>query len=49
VRELNPKLQKKLAKLKLKLASQGEQNMTYQDSKKIKIIKKKHPEVRKAQ
>jgi len=38
-----------LAKLKLKLASLGEQNMTYQESKKIKIHKKKHPEVRKAQ
>jgi len=40
----------KLGKLKrkLKLASQGEQNMTYQESKKIKIHKKKHPEVRKA-
>jgi hypothetical protein len=36
------------AKLKLKLASLGEQNMTYQNSKKIKIHKKKHPEVRKA-
>ena len=43
------KRMKKLAKLKLKLASLGEQNMTYQDSKKVKIHKKKHPEVRKAQ
>ena len=34
--------------LKARLASLGEQNMTYQDSKKVKIIKKKHPEVRKA-
>ena len=42
------KRMKKLAKLKLKLASLGEQNMTYQDSKKVKIHKKKHPEVRKA-
>lgn len=41
---------RKLGKLKarLKLASLGEQNMTYQNSKKVKIIKKKHPEVRKA-
>jgi len=39
---------KKLAKLKLKLAGLGDENMTYQDSKKVKIIKKKHPEVRKA-
>jgi len=38
----------KLGKLKLKLATLGEENMTYQDSKKVKIIKKKHPEVRKA-
>lgn len=40
----------KLSKLKarLKLATLGEQNMTYQESKKIKIHKKKHPEVRKA-
>jgi len=38
----------KLAKLKLKIASLGEQNMTYQNSKKVKIRKKKHPEVRKA-
>jgi len=36
------------AKLKSRLANLGEQNMTYQDSKKVKIIKKKHPEVRKA-
>jgi hypothetical protein len=45
------KRMKKIAKLKtrLKLATLGEQNMTYQDSKKIKIHKKKHPEVRKAQ
>lgn len=34
--------------LKARLASLGEQNMTYQDSKKVKIHKKKHPEVRKA-
>ena len=40
--------QLRLGKLKLKLANLGEQNMTYQDSKKVKIIKKKHPEVRKA-
>jgi len=33
---------------KLKLANLGEQNMTYQESKKVKIHKKKHPEVRKA-
>ena len=38
----------KISKLKLKIASMGEQNMTFQDSKKVKIIKKKHPEVRKA-
>jgi len=38
----------KLSKLKLKLANLGEQNMTYQKSKKIKIHKKKYPEVRKA-
>jgi len=37
----------KFAKLKLKLASLGEQNMTFQNSKKIKIHKRKHPEVRK--
>jgi len=41
--------QLRLGKLKLKLANLGEQNMTYQESKKIKIHKKKHPEVRKAQ
>jgi len=34
--------------LKRRIASLGEQNMTYQDSKKVKIHKKKHPEVRKA-
>jgi hypothetical protein len=34
--------------IKAKLASLGEQNMTYQNSKKVKIHKKKHPEVRKA-
>jgi hypothetical protein len=39
---------KKNEKLRKRLASLGEQNMTYQDSKKIKIHKKKHPEVRKA-
>jgi len=39
---------KKIAKIKLKLAALGMDNMTYQDSKKVKIIKKKHPEVRKA-
>ena len=33
-----------LAKLKLKLANLGEQNMTYQDSKKVKIHKKKNME-----
>ena len=38
----------KASKLKLKLAGLGDENMTYQDSKKVKIIKKKHPEVRKA-
>lgn len=37
------------AKLKARLAGLGEQNMTYQESKKVKIHKKKHPEVRKAQ
>ena len=37
-----------IAKLKARLAGLGEQNMTYQDSKKVKIHKKKHPEVRKA-
>lgn len=37
-----------LAKLKAKIASLGEQNMTFQNSKKVKIHKKKHPEVRKA-
>jgi hypothetical protein len=35
------------AKLRARLASLGEQNMTYQDSKPIKIISEKHPEVRK--
>ena len=45
---INRDLAKKLAKLKIKAASLGEQNMTYQDSKKVKIHKKKHPEVRKA-
>lgn len=35
--------------IKAKLALLGEQNMTYQNSKKVKIHKKKHPEVRKAQ
>ena len=34
--------------LKRRIASLGEQNMTYQESKKVKIHKKKHPEVRKA-
>ena len=34
--------------IKAKLASLGEQNMTYQESKKVKIHKRKHPEVRKA-
>ena len=38
----------KYSKVKARLASLGEQNMTYQDSKKVKIHKKKHPEVRKA-
>jgi len=40
--------QLRLGKLKFKIASLGEHNMTYQDSKKVKIRKKKHPEVRKA-
>ena len=35
------------AKLKLKLASLGMNNMTYQSSKPVKIHKKKHPEERK--
>ncbi len=48
-RTFDSETKKKMAKLKLKLASLGEQNMTYQNSKKIKIHKKKHPEVRKAQ
>ena len=39
---------KKLAKLRLKLAALGMNNMTYQKSKPVKILKKKHPEVRKA-
>ena len=39
---------RKLGKLKARLAGLGDENMTYQDSKKVKIIKKKHPEVRKA-
>jgi len=39
---------KKKQKIKLKLAALGMDNMTYQDSKKVKILKKKHPEVRKA-
>lgn len=43
----NRRMKRKLAKILI--ASQGEQNMTFQDSKKIKIHKKKHPEVRKAQ
>jgi len=40
----------KLSKLKkkLRLATLGEENMTFQKSKKIKIHKRKHPEVRKA-
>jgi len=42
------KKKQKISKVKAKLASLGEQNMTYQDSKKVKIHKKKHPEVRKA-
>jgi len=42
------KKKQKASKLKLKLAGLGDENMTYQDSKKVKIIKKKHPEVRKA-
>jgi len=44
----NPNKGTSLAKLKLKLASLGQENMTFQNSKKIKILKKKHPEVRKA-
>jgi hypothetical protein len=39
---------KRIIQAKLRLANLGEQNMTYQDSKKVKIHKKKHPEVRKA-
>ena len=39
---------KKLAKLRLKLAGLGMNNMTYQSSKPVKILKKKHPEVRNA-
>lgn len=39
----------KRKKLKKRLASLGEENMTFQNSKKIKILKKKHPEVRKEQ
>ena len=39
---------KKKQKLRLKLAALGMNNMTYQDSKPVKIHKKKHPEVRKA-
>jgi len=42
------KKKERISKLKLKLAGLGDENMTYQDSKKVKIIKKKHPEVRKA-
>ena len=42
------KKKQKISKVKARLASLGEQNMTYQDSKKVKIHKKKHPEVRKA-
>jgi hypothetical protein len=45
---LNKDVAKRLAKLKIKIAGLGDENMTYQDSKKVKIIKKKHPEVRKA-
>lgn len=42
------KKKQKVSKIKARLAGLGEQNMTYQDSKKVKIHKKKHPEVRKA-
>ena len=43
------KKKQKVSKIKARLAGLGEQNMTYQESKKVKIHKKKHPEVRKAQ
>jgi len=39
---------KKKQKIRLKLAALGMNNMTYQKSKPVKILKKKHPEVRKA-
>jgi hypothetical protein len=42
------KKKQKISKVKARLAGLGEQNMTYQESKKVKIHKKKHPEVRKA-
>ena len=42
------KKKQKVSKIKARLAGLGEQNMTYQESKKVKIHKKKHPEVRKA-
>ena len=44
----NPTYKFKVSKLRLKLAALGMNNMTYQKSKPVKIIKKKHPEVRKA-
>ena len=44
----SPRQSDRVRIIKAKLATLGEQNMTYQDSKKVKIIKKKHPEVRKA-
>ena len=40
-------LHEKYEKLRMRLASLGEQNMTYQDSKPVKIISELHPEVRK--
>ena len=42
------KKKQKVSKIKARLAGLGEKNMTYQESKKVKIHKKKHPEVRKA-
>ena len=40
-------LHEEYEKLRTRLASLGEQNMTYQDSKPVKIISELHPEVRK--
>ena len=46
---LNKDVAKRLAKLKIKIAGLGDENMTYQDSKKVKIHKKETPRGKKGQ